>query len=260
MRMFTSLVFMPDTLVLEEPDLCFFRVSNVPISGCVLVGGARGPDTLDQTTRALQRMEDATDALTLVESTKYSFSLLSHALDRLPDEFLPAAETYQESSWGRRPPLTPKQDDRIKMWYGLLAGARGSRNANAEIERALRLSIDSLTRQDQFKSVMLYSAFEEICKTLGGTTQARDRLKFTKEDRRQIERARRPIAHGGDKAKNTPERALPELQAEASESFGRILSGFLTWAGQTNSSPSSTSTSTDAQQSLARDAAQAPRP
>src|SRR2546426_8734483 len=78
MRTSISLAFMPEALVLEAPDLCFFRASDIPISGCVLVGGARGSDTLDQTTRALQRMEDASDALTLVESTKYSFSLLSH--------------------------------------------------------------------------------------------------------------------------------------------------------------------------------------
>jgi hypothetical protein len=63
MRMFTSLAFMPDTLVLEEPGLCFFRASNVPLSGCVVIGGARGPDTLDQTTLALQRIEDASTAL-----------------------------------------------------------------------------------------------------------------------------------------------------------------------------------------------------
>jgi len=52
-RAFTSLAFMPDTLVLEKPDLCFFRSSNILTSGCLLVGGSRGADTLDQTARAI---------------------------------------------------------------------------------------------------------------------------------------------------------------------------------------------------------------
>jgi hypothetical protein len=144
MQMITSLAFMPETLVLDPPDLCFFRTSNLCISGCVIVGGSRGLDTLDQTTVALHRLEDAIAALTLVESTKYSFSLLNYALDRLPDEFLPTAESYLEAHYGRRPPLTSQQGDHIKMWYKLFAEARKMRNASIEIGRTLNLSIESL--------------------------------------------------------------------------------------------------------------------
>jgi hypothetical protein len=112
MRMSTSLAFMPETLILEAPDLCFFRASDIPVSGFVLVGGARGPDTLDQTRRALDRMDDASDALSLVEFHKYPFMLLDHGLDCLPDRFRPGREVYLDAGFGRRPPLTSEEGDR----------------------------------------------------------------------------------------------------------------------------------------------------
>jgi len=55
LRAFLSLEFMPETLILEKPDLCFFHTSQKCPSRCIIVGAARGADTLDQTTHALHR-------------------------------------------------------------------------------------------------------------------------------------------------------------------------------------------------------------
>jgi hypothetical protein len=115
----------------------------------------------------------------------------------------------------------------VKVWYKRLSNARASRSESGAVERAIRLSIDSLCTSNQFTGVMLYSAFEELCDALGSPSTARGRLAFSKQDRARIERARRPIAHGGRKAKNQPEVPMPELQAEARKSFLKVFSAFL---------------------------------
>src|SRR5712691_10556461 len=102
--MFSSLAFMPETLVLEPPDLCFFRASGRVPSQCVVVGGSKGTDTLDHTSVALQRVEDAATALTLVTYSRYDTTLLHFGLDQLPEEFLPGPESFRQAGYGRCPP------------------------------------------------------------------------------------------------------------------------------------------------------------
>jgi hypothetical protein len=221
--MFTSLAFMPETLILEPPDLCFFRASGRVPSQCVVVGGARGTDTLDQTTLALQRVEDAVAALTLVRAAKYDVALLHYGLDQLPEEFLPGNETFRHAEFGRSPPLTEEAATQVKDWYTALRGARAERNANAAIENGVAISIEALTTHTKFKYVLLHTAFEELCDLHGGFHKAKSVLGFSVEDRRRIERARRPVAHGGANGKVQDPRPSSTLQAEATSAFKRIL-------------------------------------
>lgn len=227
LRMFSSLAFMPETLILEGPDLCFFKVYERVPSQCVIVGGSKGKDSLDHTTVALQRIEDAATALTIVTHSNYRTTLLDFGLDKLPVEFLPSEELFRQSGYGRCPPLSPETAAEVKGWYKSLRNARNARNNNKLVESAITMSMEALTTNNKFKGVLLYAAFEELCYLLGGTSKAKGALKFSDTQRNQIERARRPIAHGGMKAKLQEPQPISDLLAEATIAFHIVFRKFL---------------------------------
>lgn len=218
---------MPETLVLEPPDLCFFRASRRVPSQCVVVGGSKGTDSLDHTSLALQRIEDAATALTLVMHNRYDTTLLDFGLDKLPEEFLPGTESFRQAGFGRCPPLSPEAGDEVMKWYASLRHARAERNANTSVANAVAMSVEALTTNNKFKGVLLYAALEELCDILGGIDKAKTVLSFSQEQRNCIERARRPIAHGGTKGKLRNPQPISDLQAEAVSSFREILRRFL---------------------------------
>ncbi len=225
--MFSSLAFMPETLVLEPPDLCFFRAYEKIPSQCVIVGGSKGKDSLDHTTVALQRIEDAITALSIVTHSNYRTTLLNFGLDKLQNEFLPSEESFRQSGYGKCPPLSPEAVAEVKRWYRSLRNARDARNSNKLVENAITMSMEALTTKNKFKGVLLYAAFEELCYLLGGTSKAKSTLKFSAIERNQIERARRPIAHGGMKAKLQEPQPIPDLLAEATTAFHIVFRKFL---------------------------------
>jgi hypothetical protein len=225
--MFTSLMFLPETLVLESSEPCFFRsFAGVP-SHAVIVAGAEGSDSIDLAALAGQRAADAALALSLTRFSRYEVALLKYATDALEPEFAPGAEVFLQSGFGRCPPLTAPEADELRLWYQALRQARSQRSSNLAYAAALRRGCDAVLNKAGTRGVLMYAAFEDICQVLGGTKSALSTLHMSKSDRTAIERARRPHAHGGTKGQLEPHEQNENAQAVATTSFVKVLRSFL---------------------------------
>jgi|GEM_PF-6555662 len=217
--------FLPETLVLDRPDLCFFRFSQRVPSSCLVIAASQGRDSLELTQEALLKIENATYALMIQEHCFYETQLFHYALDELPDEFKPSEERFLESRFNRRPPLTLEGANSIRNWYALFSNSQNERLKNQQLSRAIELMIQGLIRNDEFKGVKFYTAYEELREIFDGEEGLKRTLNISKETIRKIERARRPVAHGGSKAiMNEP---LSELQAVAATASIQLLAAAL---------------------------------